>query len=316
MREAIAGTTLRADSDLDPLRAILLHRPGAELARVDAANAGDLLFDAPVDVAAAEREHEELCRALGGEGVEVLHLEDLVAGAEPVPPNLMFTRDLAVVIGDGVHVARMALPVRARETELVREALSRFDARRWSDGDVAVEGGDVLLAGDEVVVIGVGERTSLAAAHDLAERLFAGGAAREVVAVLLPSDGPFHLDLAMTFADRSTVVVDRPVIEASRALRLRPSRVPSSGAVLDVLERALDRELRVIEAADERHGRDWDRGTNLLAVRPGVVVAYADNVVTRRRLERAGIEVIPVPGVALGRGRGGPRCLSCPLVRG
>src|SRR5688500_15638156 len=233
MREAIAQRTLRADSDVDALRSILLHRPGAELARVDAANAHDLLIDAPVDVAAAEREHEELCRALTAEGVEVLHLADLVHDVAPVPPNLIFTRDLAGVIGDGVHLAKMALPVRARETTLMREALGGFEGRRWSDGDVCVEGGDVLLAGDGVVVIGVGERTAFTSVQQLADRLFAAGAAREVVAVLTPPDGPFHLDLAMTFADHSTVVVDLPVIEASRALRRRPSRVPGSGPVLD-----------------------------------------------------------------------------------
>jgi arginine deiminase len=314
---------MAARSDVDPLRRILLHRPGAELNAVDPATADELLFDAPVDLAAAEREHGELCAALHAHGVEVLHLEDLleeVGHRDGVPPNLMFTRDLGAVIGDGLHVGRMAREVRRPETELMRAVVHAHPLFEgvplWSDGDVTVEGGDVALAGDGVVLVGVGPRTTLPAASELASRLFAGGAARAIIAALLPEGGPFHLDLAFAFADRDLVVVDAGVLDRSHALVLRPGEAPTSrGSVLGALEDALGHALRVVEADDEAHGRTWDRGTNVLALRPGVVVAYADNTVTRGRLQRAGVEVLPVPGKSLGHGRGGPRCLSCPLER-
>jgi arginine deiminase len=314
---------LAATSDVGVLRRILLHRPGRELTDVDPSNADELLFDAPVDLDVADAEHRALCAALSDRGVEVVHLEDLLADIgieEPVPPNLMFTRDLGAVIGDGIHVGRMALDVRRPETELMRAVVERHPAfagaRRWSDGDVGVEGGDVVLAGDGVVLIGVGPRTSLAAAQELGRRLLAGAGAREVLCALMPEGGPFHLDLALTFADHDVVVADRSVVDRTAAIALRAGAPPANRpTLLGAVSAALGRALRIVDAGDSAHGRTWDRGTNVLALRPGVVVAYADNIVTRARLQEAGIEVVPVPGATLGHGRGGPRCLSCPLER-
>ena len=314
---------IAATSDVGVLRRILLHRPGRELTDVAAENADELLFDAPVDLDRADAEHRELCGALSDHGVEVLHLEDLLEeiGADaPVPPNLMFTRDLGVVIGDGVHVGRMALEVRRPETELMRAVVARHPlfegVRRWSDGDVAVEGGDVVLAGDGVVLVGVGPRTTLPEAQVLAARLLDGGGARTVIAAVMPEGGPFHLDLALTFADRGVVVADPAIVPRTSAMVMARGRAPSSRpTLLEALRAALGRPLEIVEAGDDAHGRTWDRGANVLALRPGVVIAYNDNVVTRRRLQGAGVEVIAVPGATLGHGRGGPRCLSLPLER-
>ena len=314
---------LAATSDVGALRRVLLHRPGRELTDVAPENADELLFDSPVDLARADEEHRALCATLSEHGVEVLHLEDLLAelGVEAeIPPNLMFTRDLGVVVGPGLHVGRMALPVRAAETELMRTVVQRHPLFEgvplYSDGDIAVEGGDVVLAGDGVVVIGIGPRTTLTEARALAARLLDAGAAETVVAAVMPVGGPFHLDLALTFADRSVVVADPAVVPRTSAVVLARGRPPHRReSLLGALQTALGRGLAVVEAGDDAHGREWDRGTNVLAISPGVVVAYDDNVVTRTRLQSAGIEVVVVPGAALGHGRGGPRCLSLPLLR-
>lgn len=237
----------------------------------------------------------------------------------PPLPNLMFTRDPMTVVGDGLHVGRPARLARREELRVARR-LARHPAlgaaRRWSDGDVDVEGGDVLLAGDGVVVVGVGPRTTPAAVRRLARRLFAGGAAREVLAAVLP-EGPFHLDLALTIVARDTVLVDRHVIDRTSAVVLRPGHPPrAAGPLLEEMARALGLpRLREIRATASRHGRSWDLGANVLALDEGLVVAYADNAAANTRLRRAGVEVLEAPGAALGMGRGGPRCLSCPLVR-
>lgn len=329
----------RADSDVDVLRRVLVHRPGSELGAVDAASAHALLFDRPVDLPAAQREHDELVAALGSVGAEVEDVESLLAralgsdeqaraliggveGGPPPLPNLLYPRDVIAVLGDGVHVARMALAPRQAEAA-VALAAARGDAqldgaRCWSAGTVGVEGGDVLLAGDGVLVIGIGPRSSRAEARVLARRLLEGGAAREVIAAVMPPDGPFHLDLALTMVDRDAVLLDAHVIGRTAAIRWRAQDSPvGHRGLVDAIGAALGRELRVIEACeDPARERAWDRGANVVALRPGTVVAYADNCATNRRLERAGIEVLPTPGEQLGRGRGGPRCLTCPVLRG
>ena len=328
-----------------------------------------MLFDRPVSVDAAQREHDAFVATLRELGAQVEYLEDLLAEAleaapererlldavapgapaalreklfglaparlarrliagvpgeggwaVPALPNLLFPRDILAVVGDAVHVARQARAAR-RGQGAVAASSARTDpalraAGRWSEREAAVDGGDVLLLGNGVVVIGIGPRTRSAAAKALARRLLDSESIREVVAACLPAGGPFHLDLALTLVDRDAVLADRAVIDRTHAVRLRAGRPPSPHrSLLGALEAALGRGLRVVETADGDGPREWDRGANVLAVRPGVVVGYADNVATARRLEGAGITVAGVAGAQLGLGRGGPRCLTCPLVR-
>ena len=356
---------LAVDSDVGALERVVLHRPGAELARITPATAGEFLFDGPVDPAAAGRDHDELADALRSAGAEVLYAQDLLARrvADPAErdallerlchdddaraglaalapdalaaalvhgvagpdgwavrpvPNLLFTRDLFAVLGDGVAVSRMRRAPRRAERCVADALLAAQGAEPgWTAPGVAVEGGDVLALGDGVVVIGTGERTTAEGAAALAGRLLGTGTAREVVSAVMPPGGPFHLDLALTLVDHDTVLCDLPVVEAAEAVRHRPGDAAPerSGDVLATLSSVLGRRLRVVPALGGDHDRAWDHGANVVAVAPGRVVAYADNRSTNRRLARAGVEVLEVPGALLGRGRGGPRCLTAPLSR-
>jgi arginine deiminase len=240
-------------------------------------------------------------------------------------PNLVFTRDPSVWIGPGVIVGEMATRARRPEPRLL-EALYLLHPRfaglpSWTHSPPSqspVEGGDVLVAGRGRVMVGISSRTTMSGAARLATALLARGVAREVLSIQVPRAAGFHLDLALSMVDRETFAVWAPVRHALRAHRWQATSAGIAVAAVSDPFRWVSRSSRVIEIAGgspERHGRRWDRGINVLAVAPGVVVAYADNREANARLRAAGIDVIPVSGTALGRGCGGPRCLTCPVWR-
>lgn len=248
-------------------------------------------------------------------------------------PNHLFTRDTSAWIYSGVSINSMAKPARQRESLNV-EAIYRhhplfadqpFDI--WSDAlDVPamLEGGDMLVVGDGCVLVGMGERTRPVAVEHLAARLFAAGAATCIVAVVLPKRrSAMHLDTVMTMVDRDAFTV-YPELEGSMpGYCLRPGRGDLSVDREPDLFAAIARELGIERLRLIRTGGDhyeaereqWDDGNNVLALAPGVVVAYDRNADTNARLADAGVEVITITGSELGRGRGGPRCMSCPIER-
>jgi arginine deiminase len=392
----------RADSEVGPLRAVLLHRPGAELKRLPPRNHDRLLFDSIPWVGRAQEEHDAFAEVLRARGADVLLLSDALVTAlsderahaaaaatavdrrrlgneladalsshlstvdpatladvmmagmtfEELPadegaslvrrmhhphdfavyplPNLLFTRDSSVWIGDRVAIASLAMPARTRETvllDLIYAYHPRFRTagRAYGAHSAPVEGGDVLLLGPGVIAIGVGERTTPAGAESLARSVFSDGLAHTVLAVPIDQDrATMHLDTVCTMVDRDAVVMYPAVGNTLQAYPLRPDGsdgvrvegpVPFLHAAADAM--GIDR-LRVIDTGLDpvtAEREQWDDGNNTLAVAPGVVVAYERNIETNARLEDAGIEVLRIGGSELGTGRGGPRCMSCPVTR-
>jgi arginine deiminase len=248
-------------------------------------------------------------------------------------PNLLFTRDSSVWLERGVAVTALAMPARRRETSITGAIYThhpRFAGTELLYGgdphrDAWLEGGDVLVLGPGVLAIGVGQRTTPAGVEAFAQRLFAAGEARAVLAVPIAQDrATMHLDTVCTMIDRDAVVMYPPIAGSLCAYVVEPGpsgelRVGDREPFLTAAAAALGIDaLRVIDTGLDpvtAEREQWDDGNNTLALAPGVVVAYERNAETNRRLEQAGVEVVRIAGSELGTGRGGPRCMSCPISR-
>ena len=255
---------------------------------------------------------------------------------EPLP-NHLYTRDASAWIGPGVSVNSMRKIARVRETANY-EAVYRWhplfadaDFAYWSDGAddgvATTEGGDILVLGNGAVLVGMSERTTAAGVERLARRLFAGGAAQRLVAVRLPETrSMMHLDTVMTMVDPETftkyvglgMLPTYTVEPGSSEKEMVVSDHPPEH-MHDAIAASMGlARIRVLTAEQDVRGAEreqWDDGCNALALEPGVVVTYERNESTNTDLRANGIEVLEIPGGELGRGRGGPRCMSCPIQR-
>jgi len=312
-------------------------RLGASLQRSASAHLSDL---APEDLSAAliaGLAHDEL---RGGRGLayQVMDRADFVV---PPLPNLLFTRDSSVWVGDEVAVTSLAMPARHRESTITAAVYMhhpRFAGVEQLYGAHLehLEGGDVLLLAPGVVAVGVGERTTPGGAERLARRLFARGLARTVLVVPIAQQrATMHLDTIATMVDVDAMVMYPAVADSLVAWTVTaPDGADYVGADdADTAELAVQGPQPFVVAAAAAMGIDrlrvidtgldpviaereqWDDGNNTLALAPRLAVAYERNTVTNAALEAAGIEVVAIAGSELGSGRGGPRCMSCPVTR-
>ena len=398
-------------SEINPLKKVLLHRPGRELLHLVPDRLPELLFDDIPFLRIAQEEHDAFARILRENGAEVVYLEDLMTEVlaqrpelvkpfllqwldegnikterwqsklydyltenyqgkalvektmegitlqelgdvsshsledmiappddllvDPMP-NLYFQRDPFASVGNGVFLHRMKFPTRCRET-IYADYIFNYHpdfaglVKRYYDRTfhATIEGGDVLNLTADTLAIGISQRTSPDGIELAARRLFADPEAkiRTVLAFDIPNCRAFmHLDTVFTQIDVNKYTIHPAILGPLTVYEITPGK----GEELSIrridadLEHILARYTGVdgvelipcgggdpIAAAREQ----WNDGSNTLCIAPGKIVVYERNDVTNELLRRKGIEVLEMPSSELSRGRGGPRCMSMPLIR-
>ena len=271
-------------------------------------------------------------------GASAYSLQDLIAPADDLivdpMPNLYFTRDPFASVGTGVFLHKMRFPTRCRET-IYADYIFRFHpdfeglVKRYydRDGHANIEGGDVLVLSKDIVAVGLSERTTVSGAETFARNLLQNSDFKKVLAFDIPETRAFmHLDTVFTMVDYDKFTI-HPEIEGPLSvyeMTLDEHGELRFGAIKEELKDILALELKLPAVDLIRCGggdlmaaqrEQWNDGSNTLCIAPGRVITYERNYVTNDLLAKHGLDVLTVPSAELSRGRGGPRCMSCPVNR-
>ena len=270
-------------------------------------------------------------KASAGSLFDIVKSEDVFA-LDPMP-NLYFTRDPGACVGNGINIHHMSTPARRRES-LLLEYMTKYnrdfaleDTPMWYEigGKYSIEGGDVLVLSKEIVAIGFSQRTTLAGIECFAENLLKNSEFKKVLVFDIPKCRAFmHLDTVFTMVDYDKFTI-HPEIEGPLGvyeITLGADGQLKYNAMMDELANILALELKLPAVDLIRCGggdliaaqrEQWNDGSNTLCIAPGTVVTYERNYVTNDLLDKRGIKVLSIPSAELSRGRGGPRCMSCPV---
>lgn len=272
-------------------------------------------------------------KATAGSLFDIVKSEEVFA-LDPMP-NLYFTRDPGACVGNGINIHHMSTPARRRES-LLLEYMTKYnrdfaleDTPMWYNirGKYSIEGGDVLVLSKEIVAIGFSQRTTLAGIECFAENLLKNSQFKKVLVFDIPKCRAFmHLDTVFTMVDYDKFTI-HPEIEGPLGVyevTLGADGQLKYNAMMDELANILALELKLPAVELIRCGggdlvaaqrEQWNDGSNTLCIAPGTVVTYERNYVTNDLLDKKGIKVLAIPSAELSRGRGGPRCMSCPVNR-
>ncbi|MEG2757191.1 MAG: arginine deiminase [Anaerovoracaceae bacterium] len=250
-------------------------------------------------------------------------------------PNLYFTRDPGACVGNGLNVHHMSTVARRRESLLLRymymynKDFAPEGSKLWYDynQDYSIEGGDVLVLSKDIVAIGLSQRTTAGGIERFAENLLKESSFKKILVFDIPKTRAFmHLDTVFTMVDYDKFTI-HPEIEGP--LQIYEITLNKDGrshfeSIQDDLKNILRDELNLPAVELIRCGgndamaaqrEQWNDGSNTLAIAPGTVITYERNYVTNDLLMKKGVNVITMPSSELSRGRGGPRCMSCPVNR-
>ena len=401
-------------SEINPLKKVLLHRPGRELLNLTPDTLGELLFDDIPFLRVAQEEHDAFAQILRDNGTEVVYLEDLMTDVlslnpklvEPFlrqwlyegniktrrwqdkcleylttnfkgkalvektmegitlkemgdaarayslqdlvappddlvvhpMPNLYFTRDPFASVGTGVFLHKMYSVTRCRETiyaDYIFKYHPDFEGlvTRYYDRDLHanIEGGDVLNLTEDTLAIGISQRTCPDAIEAAARNLFSDPEAkiRTVLAFDIPKSRAFmHLDTVFTQIDVNKYTVHPAILGPLTVYEIPPGKDDPADLHIKRVDSDLKHILEAYTHVDDVQliycgGDDliaaareqWNDGSNTLCIAPGKIVVYQRNDVSNAILRDAGLTVLEMPSAELSRGRGGPRCMSMPLIR-
>ncbi len=249
-------------------------------------------------------------------------------------PNLYFTRDPFASIGNGVSIHKMFTETRHRETLFAKFIFQYHplykDTQVWYDRNenFSLEGGDILILNQETIAVGISQRTHENAIEKFAQKILTEESHfKKILAINIPKQRTFmHLDTVFTMVDHDKFTIhpnimrDMDVFVIERGGDRRIKITQETGSLEDILKHHLNLDKvtlikcgsnNVIDSAREQ----WNDGSNTLAIAPGEVIVYSRNYVTNEILQENGIKTYVMPSSELSRGRGGPRCMSMPLIR-